>query len=128
MPRNKWLRFALFGGLVLLVASLAAPRLLAFTGIRAFVFADCLSPELMVVTGTEVNPYLVAVSGQTVSSALFYDGYVYRINGDVMYLGLRYTPWMNEAGGGFNVRISLPDQRLSKIYITDGVRSRQIYP
>jgi len=126
--QKTWVRIVVAGVCALLLAWLVVPRLLVLAGVPAFVYAGCAFPDSIAVRTVEVNPYLVAVSGSTIASAMSYQGFVYRVEGDVLKLGLRYSLKASESGGAFDVRIALPDQRISAVYLTDGNSSKRIYP
>lgn len=63
-----------------------------------FGFDYCTSPDSVIATNIDVKPDIVTIQGDTIASAPAFIGYIYKIDGDKMYIGLKYNlnhSWLN---------------------------------
>jgi len=121
-----WFRWLAIGAVVLVLAVVVVPRVLAAAGVPRFVFAGCSDPSGIHVDSVDVAAGSVALSGTTISSAMLYQGYVSQLRGGVLTVGLRYG-LAGSGTGSFSERIPTDDIKASAVYLSNGATSKRIY-
>jgi len=125
-PANAWFRWLAIGAVVLVLAVLIVPRVLAGAGIPRFVFAGCSDPQTIHVDSVDVSVGSVQLSGTTISSALLYQDYVSQLRDGVLTVGVRYG-LTGGSTGSFSERIPTDGMKVSAVYLSDGATSKRIY-
>ncbi|WP_027398172.1 hypothetical protein [Anaerovorax odorimutans] len=90
--------------------------------IKIFFIGDIISDGLYVENIT-VSDNLVTIKGDSGGSADAYKGFDYYIDGNSLYIKLRYVLASRFSDGGMNFSVKIEDEdfsKIDKIYFTDG--------
>ena len=114
--------------LCFLVLAVIAVVSLFFFGWRLFGFKMCDSPESVSIKEVSIEDGYINVSGMTMNSARFFDGYVVKIDGNTAYLGIKTrTFFAGSKSSQFDISIPIENE-ISTVILTDSKNEIIIYP
>ena len=108
---------------ILLVAVVALAALIPLAIARGGVY----DITRLRVESVEVSAAFVHITGMTLDSGPHYRGRQSDVSAVVMTIRLRYSIW-GSGTGAFDERIPTGGERITRVVLTDGTHSRQVYP
>ncbi len=98
-------------------------------GWRLFGFDYCISPQALITTKIDVRPDAITIQGDTTDSAPAFIGYIYKIDGDKMYIGLKYNLLFGffDRDGRYDIKINCNSTSISSIYFNNKSNCNEIW-
>ena len=115
--------------LPLFVAVLVFLAFLGFLyGWRLFGFRFCDAPGSLMIKSVEIEENAVHLSGSTCESAKRYDGFVCRVEGDTLYVGVKTGAFFAQSeSDAFDLNIPT-ETAIARVVLKGADEERVIYP
>jgi len=98
-------------------------------GWQLFGFNYCISPDSIITTNIDVKTDIITIQGDTLASAPAFVGYIHKIDGDKMYIGLKYNLLFGffDRDGQYDIRIKGNSTSIRSIYLKNKSNSERIW-
>jgi hypothetical protein len=100
-------------------------------GWKLYGFKYCSNPSMIFVSGITINSNekFVKIFGNTSSSSVAYVGTIHKLDGSILYIGIKYNSMFGflKRNGDFDIKIIINTNDIEKIIIRGNQEDKTIY-